>query len=358
MRAWTTSAAAVLAAAVTSVAAATAAVATTAPALSTDATGPLFSAGLLAPGNPLERCLLVSWSGAAGAVLGISADVEGSLAQYLDVTVQTGTGGGYAGCGEFTAAGAGWQGTLAELGAARDAVAGQVPLTQVPDASGSTTVRITMVVRDDNRAQSLSATGLVRFALAGGSPTPTGPTSEPTSEPTAEPSSEPGPDPDEEPSPDAQADPTATPRAVTGASGTPTPVAPTADASPAPDASATPLVPDTDPSDAPRPESTASVDVPLLPGPPAGGADGSWLPESVQQFIETAGVAATSVARAVGWSFWTGPVIVLFLLVQNRIDARDPKLAEAPAEAVPGLLFDDVHGGGAPGGPLVIGGTS
>lgn len=42
-------------------------------------------------------------------------------------------------------------------------------------------------------------------------------------------------------------------------------------------------------------------------------------------------------------------VVVLFLLVQNRIDRRDPKLASAPLEAEPELDFGPVwKAGGAP----------
>lgn len=51
--------------------------------------------------------------------------------------------------------------------------------------------------------------------------------------------------------------------------------------------------------------------------------------------------ASGPVARGEGVTFWTIPLLVVFLFVQNRVDARDPKLADSPTHAAPSLPFDE-----------------
>lgn len=318
MRAWTPAAAVALAAALGVPLAGPTAASTARPGLTSDATGPLFTAGLLAPGVPLERCVRLTWSDAPGTTLGVSAAVTGDLAPFLDVTVQAGRGGGYGGCDDFVGTAPAWSGDLASLTGGHDVPERQVPLLPVPAADGTATVRLTMTVRSDDRAQARRAGGDLVFALVPGGAVPSQPPDDPT--PAAAPD-----------------------RSAPGA--TPTTAAVPADdgAAPPPSPSSAPTATTTAETTAPVPRGDATVTVPLSPGPPAGGADGAGagLAATVQELLETAGRAAGAVTRAVGWTFWSAPIILLFLLVQNRIDARDPKLAEAPAQAVPGLAFDE-----------------
>jgi hypothetical protein len=55
--------------------------------------------------------------------------------------------------------------------------------------------------------------------------------------------------------------------------------------------------------------------------------------------------AITRYAVAVGAASGIGaavlPLLIVFLLVQRRLDARDPKLALAPAHAEPDLAYVD-----------------
>lgn len=427
-----------------------AAAATSLPALSADAAGPLFSEGRMKPGSPVERCLRLTWTGATGTTLGLSARVTGELAPYLLATVEPGHGGGEGDCTDFSPTGAGWSGTLGDLTAEHDSPATQVPLVPLTADSGVTTVRIVVDVADDNRAQALQATGSLAFSLVtmpdpAPEPTPE-PTSAPTPEPTPEPTSDPGPaptpDPTDEPTRPPTPEPTRTPAPAPSPSPRPTAAPSPAPTAPAPTDAPTPRptpgpapVPTPGPAPVPAPEPTAApggvvappadpgpgegpadgrpgggtgdagdaedrpgrgggrpaaqapggdttdpdatdpdatdpdatdgdddgaaaggrdgrgdratVVVPLVPGAASGtdaGGVGTWFGGVVGDLIDTAAPSATAVARAVGWTFWTLPVIILFLLVQNRIDRRDPKLADAPSEAVPGLGFDDGYG--------------
>jgi hypothetical protein len=52
--------------------------------------------------------------------------------------------------------------------------------------------------------------------------------------------------------------------------------------------------------------------------------------------------AAAPIVAATAFTFAVLPFILVFLLVQRRIDANDPKLAAAPVFAHPGLPFSDV----------------
>lgn len=339
MRAWAPPAVVVLAVALSVPVATPAAASTALPALASDAAGPLFTAGLLEPGVLLERCLRLSWSGADGTTLGVSAAVAGDLAPYLDVTVQAGRGGGYDGCGDFVGTAPAWAGDLATLSGDHGAPERQAPLLPVPTAEGSATVRITMTVRDDNRSQARRAVGDLVFGLV---PTPVATVPPPDAETPGDTGAPPDPDDGPSRAPGAAATDAPDGRASAGT--------PTAAPTPADDPTSTPAPDEQVPAGpAPQDDDGTTVTVPLSPGaPPASpaGPAGAGLVAAVQRLLETTGVAAGAVTRAVGWTFWSAPMVLLFLLVQNRIDARDPKLAEAPAQAVPGLAFDETYGTG------------
>jgi hypothetical protein len=68
------------------------------------------------------------------------------------------------------------------------------------------------------------------------------------------------------------------------------------------------------------------------------------------RIIAPVAAAAAPAARGAGYGLGgTAPLLGAFLLIQGRIDRRDPKLALAPAYADPDLTFNDI-----PRGPLTF----
>jgi hypothetical protein len=84
---------------------------------------------------------------------------------------------------------------------------------------------------------------------------------------------------------------------------------------------------------------TATTGTPAVDGggtpPPAR----SWLHRIVDALVATARRAFVPVARITAIGFFTAAVAALFLIVQNRIDRRDPKLADAPVRPPDDRLF-------------------
>jgi hypothetical protein len=69
----------------------------------------------------------------------------------------------------------------------------------------------------------------------------------------------------------------------------------------------------------------------------------SWTTRTLAPVARVAAPAAKGASYGLG----TLPLLFLFLLVQDRIDRRDPKLAKAPTYADPDLTFTS-----EPRGPL------
>jgi hypothetical protein len=195
------------------------------------------------------------------------------------------------------------------------------------------------------------------------SPDPT-PTPEPTATPTPSPTPMPSPDPTRPPPPRPTARPTREPKGTASPAATPAPTAahtsipdqapaPTPASTPSPDRLASPaLAPSADPSVAPI---TAAI-VDRIP-PAAGSEPATVPPESrtnagsgtpgegpgdllgavlsaVDQVTETVKPAAiAAVATAFTFPLALAVVVIIFLLVQARLDGRDPKLRHAPTSA-------------------------
>ncbi|WP_433064989.1 hypothetical protein [Dactylosporangium sp. CS-033363] len=80
----------------------------------------LFTAAGLVPGSTDQRCIAVQYTGTLAATVKLYASsTSGTLAPYLDLTVEEGSGGGYGSCTGFTPATTLSTGTLAAFGAAR-----------------------------------------------------------------------------------------------------------------------------------------------------------------------------------------------------------------------------------------------
>ena len=76
----------------------------------------LFDLRNLAPGRPLERCILVTYEGTILPVdLVLLIDAPGGLAPFLDVSIEQGTGGGFDSCDGFEAESRPYVGSLRAL---------------------------------------------------------------------------------------------------------------------------------------------------------------------------------------------------------------------------------------------------
>lgn len=274
--------------------------------LSTDATGALVTATRIAPGALPARCVRVSYADAIGGeTLALFATATGNgLAKYLDVTVDVGRAGGYATCSGFQPASTLFSGTLADLARQHGDGASAIATATLDAGSGDATFRFRFSLRNTNAAQGLTAGA--DFVWVAWPPTAPSPTPTPSRSPT--------------PTPTPTAPPTPTP------SSDPAPP-------PSPTASALPVLP---PSSPPPSASNPSVSVPLTP-PPAPKA-----PNLVSRVLNAVTDAAAPVVRGTAVGLAALPVVLMFLLVQSRIDRRDPKLALAPAHSDPDLSFDEV----------------
>ena len=189
------------------------------------------------------------------------------------------------------------------------------------------------------------------------SPTPTpDPTPIPTPSPTPDPTPSPTPDPTPSPTPDPTPSPTPTPNPTSTPTPDPTAApAATPDPTPAPDASPSPTeepgpspTPEPPPAPTAAPASASPVPAPgpvETPAPPSSPAATTVEPdagnvlsavlgavgERVRTTVKPAVVAA--IASTFTFPLALAILVVLYLLVQARLDGRDPKLRYAPGSA-------------------------
>lgn len=331
-----------------------------------DAEGALFQLAGLTPGQAESRCITVSNDGAVPDGIRLIGGAGGSgLDEYLHLTVDTGSGGRFGDCGGFTGAPV-FDGSLGEfVRRHHDYDSGLVAST--PAQSGSTTFRLRMALDDVAAAQGGTATASFAWEARSADiivePPPPAPDPGEDSPPT---------DP-QTPAPEAEGRPAAAtpaggspePEADRPAPGTPQTGDPQA-GEPQPDA-ATPAAPATpqtggptlpelgstltdDARPRPRPEASrprrrpekpaASTTAPQTPGaarrPVPAADDDRGLLETIAQAIAQ---AIVPVVQRTAFPLILLILGGLFLLIQNRIDSRDPKLARAPLHAQPDLPF-------------------
>lgn len=256
----------------------------------------LFTAAdTLAPGRPLSQCVSVGARDAlAGdAVFFAATQVSGDLAPHVTVTLDAGTGGRFGDCGAFTGSTL-WTGTLAQL--AEASRGSGLDTGWRPDVDPVRSFRVTVVMDPDLTVQGLTATGdlvwrLDRDVL----PPDPGPTTTPPTTPTTVP--------------------------------TTTSPAPTTDP-PSPTTTPT-TTPTAGPTSAPtsRPAPTSSTSPAEKPDLEIGGV--AALVRKAQQVARQATQAAVAIVTEPQYPLGAIAVAVLFLLLQDFIDRRDPKLAAA-----------------------------
>jgi hypothetical protein len=345
-------------------------VAAGAPSLALDATGPLFAATQLAPGSTTIRCVTLSWTQADTdtASLYFYASASGTLASYLTVTVETGSGGSSGSCAGFAGTLL-YSGGLDQLAATHGDPTTAMALADSGAGNGSRTFRFTTTVLDDNAAQGATAGASFAWGAEPNNPSSGGSSSTPVTVPVTPTGSG-------TPTPSASAS-TPTPTEATPAgNGSGGGVGPTDSATPAVPSSSDAASPPTGGSPGPTPtgaptEATASpgptgsisasptalptpTDTPsAAPSPGSGGGRGqvgndgggfsgaaarAW--HAVSRAAQVVVQAAPAAIRGGAFGLGSFPILLLFLLLQRHIDRRDPKLALAPSHADAYLDFD------------------
>ena len=118
----------------------------------------LFDLSDLTPARPVERCIEVTYGGTILPVaLAVRAEASGSLAKYLDVVVEEGSGGAFESCDGFTRSVSVFDGPLDELTAQE-----WLDLGELLNAGDARTYRIELSLHD--RQEALGQSTSLEFA--------------------------------------------------------------------------------------------------------------------------------------------------------------------------------------------------
>jgi hypothetical protein len=102
----------------------------------------------MAPGRPVEQCLQVSYQGTIlPADLAVKAVTNGSLAPYVLVTLEAGSGGRFGSCDGFEPSSTVFDGTVAGL-----VQRGQMPVGRIRNKDDGLSFRFRYELADDERA--------------------------------------------------------------------------------------------------------------------------------------------------------------------------------------------------------------
>jgi hypothetical protein len=300
---------------------------------SDDGGAALFQLADLAPGKAESRCIAVNYDGPGRAdirLLGSAAG--GGLRDFLRLRVEAGSGGRFGDCSGFTGAPL-FDGSLAEfVGRHHDYDSGLVALA--PAQTGSTTYRLRIALDDDAAPQAGTATASFAWEADRDTPIAVAPLRA-----LPQPG---GADADASPSPASPS-----PREVPDADGRPAPGIPDGGRA-APSSAPSPVTADPSTRAQPHPRRDRS----RLPGRtqgPAPSATAGEAPREARRSAPAPGIASrimkaisklvVPVVQRTAFPLILLIVAGLFLLVQDRIDRRDPKLAHAPLHARPDLPF-------------------
>ena len=285
----------------------------------------LFPGLTLAPGHQYAQCLLVGAEAATAqdtVLFGVSG-VTGDLAQHLRLSVEAGTGGRYGDCTEFTGSSI-FFGSLTDLAAAGQGYG--VATGWRPAQAASRAFRITVSLEPDLNQQGQQATGSFVWRVLSSAPaTPSLPSATPTltaspSAPTQSPGSLPASGPGR--------------GAGEGPGGEPDEPQRSADASPTPSPTRIVLVEPTPPTGA----------GPLMPEPDLSIGQGL---ARLAEILDQARRAAIAVAVEPQYPVTAIMIALFFLLLQDRIDRRDPKLAAVARQRDNEVSFPDRFGVGS-----------
>ncbi len=293
----------------------------------------LFKVSGLMPDKPVSRCLTVTYAGPApaGTVYVAASQISGPLAANLRITLEQGTGGSFASCAGFKGAVV-FDGPLDTL-ADPDPAAPRTTTGWSPAAGESRTYRVTATVQDVPSAQNRTSTAVFRWFLFGmpdpePSPTLDVPTEAPTQAPSPVPSDLPVQVPTEVPA-EVVAD-APVPQAVAGA----TPGAVSTSHRPANTGMGAGRGRDGDDEDGGNATASSARKAAAKKAPIAKLREA--LAEFSRELTEVAVRSTTHSALPVAGA----AVLLAFLVLQNRLDRLDPKLALTRGDE-PHLVFRD-----------------
>ncbi len=108
----------------------------------------LFDLGSMAPGRPVVRCIEVVYDGTILPVdLAMAVEASGSLAQFLDVSIEEGTGGSFDDCATFSATRPVFSGTLDDM-----STRGWLPLGRMVNTGDTRSYRLRLELQDTQAA--------------------------------------------------------------------------------------------------------------------------------------------------------------------------------------------------------------
>jgi hypothetical protein len=124
--------------------------------------------GLLTGGQALTNCIKVNYTGTSTTGVGVKfyGAASGALAQYLDVKVEVGTGGGFGDCTGFSGSQI-FNNTLQNLNDNVNAYSNGVGSWTPSSSSDSRVYRITVTVQQNSLAQAKSAAGSFTWEAQG-----------------------------------------------------------------------------------------------------------------------------------------------------------------------------------------------
>jgi hypothetical protein len=117
----------------------------------------LFNLTNMAPTVVRENCIRVDYTGSLASNVRLYGSSSGSLGQYLDVTIDVGTGGSFGNCSGFTGSNI-YTGTLSDFAATRTNYTNGLQGWNGATNPSNRVYRIRVTLQDDNAAQGLSAT--------------------------------------------------------------------------------------------------------------------------------------------------------------------------------------------------------
>jgi hypothetical protein len=269
----------------------------------------LFSLAALSPGRPEAACVGLTAGGSTDPTteVALSAAVQsGGLAPYLQVWVERGGVPAGGSCADFSGAPI-WSGTLDRFPGAGTAGVGT---GWRPALAPRAVYRFTVALVDDPRAEDLRTSATFHWSFTEAEPpAPAAPTTA-----TAPPG------PTDEPPPSADPSTSEAAPAATDVPSTPAPETPA-----------------TSPATSPAPPPVATGGNPrVVEAPPLRSGPAAAVQAAVQAAIEVAGQAVQQVGRTAVAVAHNGQfpvaligVVAAFLVLQGRLDQRDPKLALA-----------------------------
>jgi len=124
-----------------------------------DSGNSMFTATGMVPGTPVTACMTVTYNGdLPNAPVRLWGAGSGPLAQYLNLSIEVGTGGSSASCSGFSSTSTLYTGTLSNFAANRTNWSNGIAAFTAATTPTTRTFRFTATVQDTDAAQGLNAT--------------------------------------------------------------------------------------------------------------------------------------------------------------------------------------------------------